>query len=303
MISCNKDDSTEDRLLWEYGRNDYNEIMDDTLRNFLIHVPDSYAGDTAVPLVFMLHGSSGSGTKFYNISGWVEKSNEEGFIVVFPTGLEYPIVEKDNKLSTKWSSDGLVVDIPEGYPIKDDVPFIRELVEKCKSTFNIDKKKAYITGFSNGGGFVRSRALFELNDVFAACNFSGGYGLPETATINGRIMPAFAIIGSKDDRIISNSGVLEEIPLQMKNFYDHDLYGLWLKNVLNTLELEHDYTEEPNPPAYNLVTFNKSVSQSDNEYKLMIINDMGHNYANGTNNPNNVKAADHLWSWFSQYSL
>ena len=303
IISCDKDDAQDNSLLWEYGRNDYNEIMDDTLRNFLIHVPTSYTGDEAVPMVFMLHGSSGSGTKFYNISGWVEKSNQEGFIVVFPTGLEYPIVEKNNKLSTKWSSDGLVKDIPEGYPIKDDVPFIRELVDKCKSTFNIDEKKLYITGFSNGGGFVRSRALFELNDVFAACNFSGGYGLPEPSEINGRIMPSFAIVGSRDDRIIDNTEVKEEIPLKMSEFYDHEVYGLWLKNVLNTLELKHDYIEEPNPPAFNRVTFNQPVGNNTNEYVFMIVNDMGHNYANGTNNANKVVAANHLWEWFIQFSL
>jgi len=301
-IGCSKENSNA--LEYQIGKNEFNIEVDDTLRNFLIHVPTNYTGDEAVPVVFMLHGSSGSGTKFYNISSWVQKSEEVGCIVVFPTGLEYPIVEKNNKMSTKWSSDGLVNDIPEGYPIKDDVPFINGLIDLCDATFNIDKNRLYITGFSNGGAFVRTRVIQEMNDVFAAANCSGGYGLPEVDVVSGRLLPIFAIIGSRDKNIIGNTETPEEIPLKAEEILDHELYGLYLKNMLTTLELDaNNYTETSNPPKYNLITFTPKDENEENFYQLMIVNDMGHNYPNGSNNPQGVVAANHLWEWFMNYSL
>src|SRR5688572_21968841 len=51
-------------------------------REYIVYVP---AGATArmgageqVPLVLMLHGTGGDGTKFFNISGWREKADAEG---------------------------------------------------------------------------------------------------------------------------------------------------------------------------------------------------------------------------------
>ena len=48
-------------------------MVDGVQREVVLHVPDSVDGSSDVPVVFMLHGTSGSGHKFYNISGWVEK--------------------------------------------------------------------------------------------------------------------------------------------------------------------------------------------------------------------------------------
>ncbi len=305
-VSCGKDgeDNTTDVLFeWDYGRNDYDMEMGDTLRNFVLHVPDSYTGDQNVPLVMMLHGSSGSGTKFYNISGWVEKADEENFIVVFPTGLEYPIVENNGRKSTKWSSDGLIKDIPEGYPIYDDIPFIRELVEMLVTNFQIDEKRMYICGFSNGGGFVKSRAIDELNDLFAAAATGGGLGIAQPQEINGRLMSLYNISGTRDPKIIIHSGEIKEVPIEGEAIMNHEVYSQQVINTIQSLQLSDSYTEMPSPPQYNILHFAEDLSGQDNEFMLMLVNDMAHNFPNGNNNPQGVVAVDHVWPWFLQYQL
>ena len=92
-------------LEWQTGRNDYNREINGDVRNFVISVPAAYDGSEKVPLVLMLHGSSGTGDRFYNISRWPEKGEIENFISVFPTALSYRLI--DGKTSTKWSSAGL----------------------------------------------------------------------------------------------------------------------------------------------------------------------------------------------------
>lgn len=306
FLSCDKDAvSTQvQELEWELGFNEFNMEIDGEIRNFLIHVPAAYSSDTITPLLFMLHGSSGNGQRFYNISGWVQKAEEEGFIAVFPTALEYPIVEKNGRMETKWSSGGLEKDIPEGYPIKDDIPFFETMVDLCKESFAIDDKRIYICGFSNGGGFVKSRILPEMSDVFAACASSGGPGLPQSFPINGqRRMPLYTIVGTLDDRVIEGAGAMGELPLSAADFLGIEQIGSNTDTLLNMLQLGSSYSESPNPPAYNLIVFDEDLSGQGNEMRYLIVKGLQHRFPNGTNNPQDLAAVNFLWPWFLKYSL
>lgn len=306
LFSCKTEnimpeEETIEQLEWKTGKNEYNMEMDDTLRNFLVHVPASYTGDSKTPLVFMLHGTSGTGTKFYNISGWVQKSEEVGCIVVFPTALEYPIVENNNKMTTKWSKDGLESDIPAGYPIKDDIPFFKQMIDILEKTFNIDEKRIYITGFSNGGAFVRTRILDEMNDVFAACS-TGGIGLEKKLDIQGRIPPFYQIIGTKDPKWLEALGI-NNIPHSYEKIVKIEQLKTRIDNMKQSLKLGDDYTEELTDTKYNLITWNNDLNGSGNEAKLLIVNQLLHRYPNGKNNPKGVSASEILWDWFIQYEL
>ena len=83
-------------------------------REFFQYVPASAAAapGTPVPMVMMFHGSSGNGYQFSRISGWKEKADAEGFVALFPTGLEYFVTEDGkNRWSTKWNAYSLAADV------------------------------------------------------------------------------------------------------------------------------------------------------------------------------------------------
>ena len=44
-------------------------------REYWVHVPEYIKNSSNPGLVVMLHGTSGNGLKFYNISGWAEKAD------------------------------------------------------------------------------------------------------------------------------------------------------------------------------------------------------------------------------------
>ena len=301
--SCSKTDPNEDMILeWEIGKNEYNVEIDDTTRNFLIHVPAIYTGDSPVPIVMMLHGSTGTGTKFYNISRWVEKSEEEGFIAVFPTALAYPI-EENNRTSTKWASEGLIEQVVEGTVIKDDVPFISELVVRCEASFNIDSKQVFISGFSNGGAFVKTVIIPRLGDLFAAASAGGGLGLRYTYDIQGdRIMPLFNIIGTKDHNMLE-AIQKQELPIQANKLEKLDLVWDKIQTMVTMLDLGAEYVEEPHNPTHNILRFQNDNSGQGNEYIVMLIDELDHKYPNEVNNPHKLVAADILWEWYQQWSL
>jgi len=294
-----------DSLNWVYGRNEFNLEVNGVTRNFIVHVPNSYQHkNDSIPLLFMLHGSSGTGGQFYNISSWVEKSDEEGFIAIFPTGYEYPIQDKNGELSTKWNDAGAINDVVPGTILQNDVAFMEWLVEKAQKTFNIDPARRYITGFSNGGGFVRDRIVQEVPHLFAAAATGGGFGIPAAKVVNGeRYLPLFCILGTQDDRILEAAGLSGDIPLEGEEFMAIAAFRVYLDAMLTTLQLDTVYTESPEPPGYNILTFDQRLSTRKNEYKLMLVNKLEHKFPNGKNNPHNVSGPDILWPWFRQWHL
>ena len=124
-------------------------------RPYDLHVPPSYDGLLPVPLVFDLHANGATEKHQASISGFIEKADEEGFIVVHPQGFENSWNSGDQACGTAQSS------------ALDDVGFLRSVVEDISSMANIDPSRVYSTGQSCGGG-MSHRLACDAADVFAA---------------------------------------------------------------------------------------------------------------------------------------
>lgn len=312
LYSCSKSDNpilAEDEevllpdipLEWTLGKNIYNIEFDGVERNFLVHVPVNYDGSQDVPLLFMLHGTSGTGEKFYNKSGWVQKSEEEGFIAVFPTALKFKMKESGRTV-TKWSSPGGKKDVVDSTLMKDDMLFLDGLLDALIDNFSIDESRIYACGFSNGGGFVRSEILTRWSERVAAIASAGGFGVVDPIVIpSERYLPLFSIVGSADPKLLENMPDLDKIPLTVDKIKEHELLKARLEGQLATLKLGTSHTEEPNRPAYNNIIFQDDLTGQGNEFVLQIVSQMEHNFPNGKNNPKEVKAVDYLWPWFMRF--
>ena len=99
LVACSKDSdntpSPGNQI--KYGKNRFITMVDGDEREYYVHVPANYDGKTAVPLVFMLHGTSGDGEKFYNISGWREVGEAENILTVYPSSWRYCIMTMGEK--------------------------------------------------------------------------------------------------------------------------------------------------------------------------------------------------------------
>ncbi|MCE9600300.1 MAG: prolyl oligopeptidase family serine peptidase [Spirochaetia bacterium] len=127
-------------------------------RRYILHVPKSYQSSRPVPLVVVLHGGGGNGRIGASMSGFTKKSDEEGFIVVYPFGWG----RFDETLLT-WNAGNCC-----GKALtdnKDDVAFIRAVVQNIKGQYAVDSSRVYATGMSNGG-MMTHRLACEAADVF-----------------------------------------------------------------------------------------------------------------------------------------
>src|SRR6266508_192227 len=70
------------------GTFDGNITSSGVTRHYLLHVPASYQQSNAVPLILNFHGYGSNSQEEENLSGTSATADGEGFIVVYPDGLD-----------------------------------------------------------------------------------------------------------------------------------------------------------------------------------------------------------------------
>lgn len=117
-------------------------------------MPASYSDANAKTLIIALHGGVGSAKNIEEQSDLAEFSDEKGFILCSPNGI-----------NRTWNA-GWCCGKAQEKEI-DDVGFIAKLIQEIKSDYNIDAKRVYVTGMSNGA-MMSYRLACELSTEIAA---------------------------------------------------------------------------------------------------------------------------------------
>jgi len=264
-------------------------VVDGKKRGWVLHVPQSYDGSKAVPLVFMFHGSGGDGDRFYRKSGWVQLADKEGFIAVFPSALKHCVIDPKRKTLSKWNDGKLASYVCKGQELSDDVKFVRELLTRLKKDYKIDADRVFVSGFSNGAGFTWRLAM-EMSEQFAAA--APGSGGPQVTTKPKRAIPVYQIAGSKESEDKFGMGKITADPVAIMKSPVGDRVRL----ALDLLELTDDY-EFVKKKKTMTFKFAKSKVGGDNVYHVALIRGMDHVYPNGKNHP--FKAAERFWAFFN----
>jgi polyhydroxybutyrate depolymerase len=118
---------------------------DGITREYLVHVPKSYRG-APTPMLVALHGGGGDADFQANDSkyGLISKSEQAGFIAVFPSGYS----RLPSGILATWNA-GTCCGAAQKNNI-DDVGFIRTVIARVERQANIDKRRVFATGMSNG---------------------------------------------------------------------------------------------------------------------------------------------------------
>jgi poly(3-hydroxybutyrate) depolymerase len=306
-FSCQKSADETITPLFVKGKNRFTITVDGAEREYYVHVPNNYTGTSATPVVIMFHGTNQSGEQFYNISGWKEVGDSANILTVFPTAWKYCITDDgvtDNM--TKWTEyPGGFTYCPGNIP-KDDIKFMRQMITALKATFNVDAKKIYCAGFSNGSGFS-ARCAVELSDIFAATVSSGGGSpLPADTTCNPvRLLPTLLMFGNKDGKLLKNLGLPANgaVPMGFIQLYAAypGLYSHQPKPFINSFRLNPVPVISGDTNSVAIADYTGISGNPNNVFKMLEIKGMIHEYPNGINHP--FKGAAYNWAWFKQFSL
>ena len=135
-------------------------------RRYRVHIPTKHEAAKPTPVVIAFHGGGGNPESMIRLSGLSDKSDEAGFIVVYPFGTG----RLENQLLT-FNGGGCC-----GYAMEnkiDDVAFTAALLDDLATVVKVDANRVFATGLSNGG-IVSHYVASELSDRIAAIAPVGG---------------------------------------------------------------------------------------------------------------------------------
>jgi len=157
-------------------------------RTYILHVPAGYDAARPTPLVLAFHGLSLNGSEMRRISQFNAQADASGFFVAYPDG---------TGKTASWNGGHCCSDAAMGRV--DDVGFVEALIGEISTLANIDTKRIYATGFSNGAIFVY-RLACQLSDQIAAVGPIGATQViaDQEACPAGRPIPIIHFHGTAD---------------------------------------------------------------------------------------------------------
>ena len=269
-------------------------------RMFLVSTPSSYNPNrpAGYPVVIMFHGGGGTAQKMYNITKWKELGEREDVITVFPQALSQCVI-KEGAPSTKnyWMSVNKMAKPCPGKPQVDDIDFVDAMVQYLKKNYNIDAKKIYASGFSNGCGFILSRIVPERSNLFAAVGAAGSL-IQSPYPSMGRKVPGFIMIGQKDSHFTTHLSPPGPLPMTEQGIKKEPfLWNDMIPNLLTTFGHANKYRVKSGKKFIQL-QFDQRKGGKKGDFRFAILEGVAHKYPNGDKASNGIRAAEQFWNFF-----
>jgi polyhydroxybutyrate depolymerase len=270
--------------------------VDKQKRTYWIHVPAKYDAKKETPVVLALHGATMSAKTMEAFSGLNKKADAAGFIVVYPNGTG------PNPFLLTWNSGGFASLLALGKP--NDVGFIAKVLDDLEGAVNVDKKRVYATGISNGA-MMCYRLAAELSDRIAAiAPVSGTIALekfePELP------VPVLHIHGTADS-LVPYQGSSPKIAAFMRFLSVEDTIAACVK--CNGCESNPKITQLPTSKDHLQVTRRVYEAGADGaEVILYTVEGGGHTWPGRPfgggilgSYTMNMEANDVIWEFFSRH--
>ena len=161
-------------------------------RSYRVHLPPNFDINDSLSLVLNYHGIGSNAQQQELYSAFSVVADSANFIVVYPEGLVDTLAS--GQIIRHWNcyfgSDS------------DDVGFTDVLIDSLHQDYNINLRRVYSTGMSNGG-FMSYMLACELSDRIAAiASVTGALSFPQQENCTpSRAVPVMQIHGTSDETV------------------------------------------------------------------------------------------------------
>ena len=152
--------------------------VDGMARSYRVHIPACYDRAKPTPVVFAFHGLGMNSIAMLGMSGFNGLSERKNFIVVY-----------GEAVNSKWN-DGTGGGA-------DDVAYVQAVLQKLPRIANVDSRRVYACGISNGGFFTQ-RVASALPEKFAAAGVVSSSMITSAMTSGGAKVPIVFFLGTED---------------------------------------------------------------------------------------------------------
>ena len=163
LSSCKKDDVKNNSEECYSNTNAQTLVHDNINREYVLYIPNSYDGTSAVPLLVNFHGFGGGASEFMSYADMRSIAETDTFILAYPQG-------SCLDGSSHWNA------CPTGGDNKsdaDDFGFVESKINEISSQYNIDMERIYAAGYSNGGMMAYGLANYKSDLIAAVASVSG----------------------------------------------------------------------------------------------------------------------------------
>lgn len=250
---------------------------DGLTRNYILHIPESLKKNA--PLVFVIHGYTGSPQSLKFHSDFNTLANKQGFAVCYPKGT------KDKHGNSHWDADLKVSKT-------DDIGFLKSLAAHLQKTYQINPNRTFACGMSNGG-FMSYTLACQASDVFSAIASVTGTMSKETweKCTDSAPIPILQIHGIADNVVPIDGTMSEDDGWGGAPKLD-SIMNFWA-NKNNCLTKDSIvFTDNTNAYYYQNCV-------DSNEVWYYKIADYGHSWPK--NSDAGWSASEVIWEFFSQY--
>jgi polyhydroxybutyrate depolymerase len=275
-------------------------IVDGRERSYIVHVPPGYDRSKPTPLVMIFHGAWTDAAITVALTGMDRKADACGFIAVYPNGTGFG---EHALFFNAWSKQG--PEPAEGMP--DDVKFTARMLDDLEQRLNVDPKRVFAAGISNGG-MMCYRLAGELSDRIAAIASVAG-----TTTLASyhptRPVPVLHFHGTADSVVPFNGPDSRNFKLKIFKSVDQSIQT-WVD--LDGCPKVPKTTELPDT-AHDGTTVKRDVygpGKDGAEVVLYTITGGGHTWPGRPmpvkflgKSTSNVSANDVMWEFFCQHPM
>lgn len=269
--------------------------VDGVKRSYYFHFPKSYDETKRTPVVVALHGAGTNGKLMERFTGMTQCAEQHGFIVVYPNGTGV------GDLLLTWNA-GFFPAANGKRP--DDIKYLNAVLDDLATVANVDKKRIYVCGLSNGG-MMAFRAAAEMSHRFAAmADVAGAIVVDSWQPQNP--MPVLHIHGTKDPLVPYQGGGKKGA--EFLRFPSVDEAVLMCCKA-NGCEPTPKVTELPkSKDKYKVTKHDFGKGKSGAEVVLYVVENGGHTWP-GRAAPtllgpstNNIIANELMWDFFRRYT-
>lgn len=281
------------------------------MRTYRLYVPKVFSKVKRAPLIVALHGGGGSGRNMeaFTVGRFNELAEREGFLVAYPDAVKFPLAKRN------WNDGRGVSSYPAQRNNVDDVGFIRALIDKLIAEYNVDPRRVYVTGPSNGG-IMTLRLGCELADKLSAiAPVIGSLAVPLAPVCRpARGLPMLMINGTDDPMVPWEGGHLRILNSQRYGevISVPETVSFWAKRdgCAPTPEVSRFPDLDPNDGT----TVRREIYSScreNTEVILYAVEGGGHTWPGGYQyastalvglTSQDFKAADIIWEFFKRHA-
>ena len=166
-----------------------------------VHVPPSYVGGTAMPLVVLLHGYSVTGKTEELYLNLTALADTKGFLYAHPDGLV------DTQGNQYWNATDACCDL--GGTGVDDSAYLSKVITQIQAKYTVDPKRIFLFGHSNGAFMSYRMACDHADQVAAIVSLAGAMWTDVSKCTPKSPVSILEVHGTADQTIDYNGGQIQ----------------------------------------------------------------------------------------------